>query len=53
MHMLGSYPHSTYLGFSPHEELFFSPILRVFTLMGFSPGLCRATTDLNQFLYVW
>ena len=32
----------------------FFPILRVFLLsMGFSPGLCRASTDLNQlFLYM-
>ena len=35
------------IGFFPHEEFF-----RVFTLMGFSPGLCKATSDLNQLLYV-
>ena len=39
-----------YLGFSPHGESF--PILWVILLsMGFSPGLYRATKDLNQLLY--
>ena len=47
-----SYPYTLLIWVFPYEE-FFLPFSGFLLSMGFSPGLCRATTDLNQLLYVW
>ena len=46
-------PTLYYLGFFSSWRAFYSLLSGFLLSMGFSPGLCRATTDLNQFLYVW
>ena len=51
-HVITFCTHYLLFGFFPHEE-FFLPFSGFLLSMGFSPGLCRATTDLNQLLYVW
>ena len=53
VHFVCTYWYTIYAyGFFPHGE-FFLPFSGFLLSMRFSPGLCRATTDLNQLFYVW
>ena len=51
-HVIKFCTHSLLFGFFPHEE-FFSHSQGFYSSWGFPLVLCRATTDLNQLLYVW